>query len=165
MSSPEKRALRQAFGRFATGVTVITTRGPDAKAYGLTVNSFTSVSLDPPMVLWCLDDRSERYPIFSHAAHFAVNILGVSQRDLAERFAFGDDAQACQWVDASAGAQAPVLAGAIGWFDCTPAQTVQAGDHLVIIGHVARFYAGEGDGLTYYRGQFGAASVLAPSKV
>lgn len=165
MSSPEKRALRQAFGRFATGVTVVTARVAGGKTYGLTVNSFTSVSLDPALILWCLDDRSERYSIFAGADHFAVNVLAASQRDLAERFAFGDDAQACQWVDAGAGAVAPVLAGAVSWFDCTPFQLVQAGDHLVIIGAVNRFHAGEGDGLTYYRGQFGAARALTSGEV
>lgn len=165
MSSPEKLALRQALGRFATGVTVVTTRVAGGKTFGLTVNSFTSVSLEPALILWCLDARSERFPVFASAENFAVNVLDASQRDLAERFAFGDDAEACRWVDAGSGAVAPVLAGATSWFDCTPFKLLHAGDHLVIIGAVNRFHAGEGDGLTYYRGQFGAARLLTSGEV
>src|SRR5918911_1283120 len=86
-SSIDPRDFRNALGTFATGVTIITAAGPDGKAYGLTCNSFTSVSLNPPLVLWSLGVYSSSLSVFQNASHFVVNVLGVSQQALANRFA------------------------------------------------------------------------------
>src|ERR1700747_3047449 len=85
-SAVDPRDFRNALGTYATGVTIITAMGPDGKPYGLTCNSFASVSLNPPLVLWSLGMYSQGLPIFQNASHFAVNVLGVSQAALATKF-------------------------------------------------------------------------------
>src|ERR1700676_1947033 len=138
----DARAFRDAVGWFATGVTVITTRGPDGTLYGVTANSFTSVSLDPPLVLWSLDKRSPSRAGFDTAGHFAVNILAQDQQGLSARFAStGPD----KWRDIaheSWETGAPILRGSLASLDCRVEAKHDGGDHIIFIGHVLPREAG-----------------------
>ena len=131
-------SLRAALGRFATGVTIITCRGADGAAVGLTANSFTSLSLDPPLVLWSLRQASSSLAAFQAAEHFAINVLAETQVDLSRRFAaattdkFADGV----WVDGHGGA--PVLGGCAAVFECRTETRQIAGDHVLFIGRVLR---------------------------
>jgi 3-hydroxy-9,10-secoandrosta-1,3,5(10)-triene-9,17-dione monooxygenase reductase component len=135
---PAPLALRAALGRFATGVTIVTCTGPDGAPVGLTANSFTALSLDPPLVLWSLRRASASLAAFEAAPHFAVNVLAETQVDLSRRFAspqadkFGEGA----WGPGLGGA--PVLAGCAAVFECEVASRQVAGDHVLFIGRVLR---------------------------
>lgn len=148
------RALREAFGAFATGVTVITALQPDGTPRGFTANSFTSVSLDPPLLLVCLARSAHSCPVFAEAAHFAVNILADDQAAVSGLFASRapDKFQRCQWVAGPAGV--PLIEGALARFACARAQLVEAGDHLVLIGRVEAFESRAGGPLGYFRGSY-----------
>jgi len=132
-------ALRGALGRFATGVTIITCRDGAGAAVGLTANSFASLSLDPPLVLWSLRKASASLPAFEATAHFAINVLAETQVELSRRFAasavadkFADGA----WADGLG--RAPVLAGCAAVFECATEARHDAGDHVLFIGRVLR---------------------------
>jgi crotonobetainyl-CoA:carnitine CoA-transferase CaiB-like acyl-CoA transferase/flavin reductase (DIM6/NTAB) family NADH-FMN oxidoreductase RutF len=150
----DARALRSAFGAFATGVTVITTRQADGTPRGFTANSFTSVSLDPPLLLVCLAKSAHSCEVFAGAPHFAVNVLGEDQKAVSGLFASRapDKFQQCDWAPGHAGV--PVLSGALAQFVCARHRLVDAGDHLVLIGRVEDFAATEGRPLGYFRGSY-----------
>ncbi len=148
-------AYRRALGAFATGVCVVTVDGA-AGAVGITINSFASVSLNPRLVVWSLDERSGRGAAFAGAERFAIHVLPADDRELAARFARG----LCQLAETEyerTGAAAPRLPGALAWFDCTTHQRLPMGDHLMIVGHVEAFHVRPGDALTYFRGRYGTA--------
>jgi len=153
-------AYRRALGCFATGVTVITARGPQGPV-GLTVNSFTSVSLRPRLVLWCLDEGSERGAAFLAAERFVVNVLGAEQQAQSMRFAEPGGGllrlEECE-QDATG---APLLRGALARFVCRLAECKPLGDHFVLVGEVERFEQRGGPALTYFRGRYGEASLSA----
>lgn len=151
----ETLAYRRALGAFATGVCVVTAR-TDAGALGITINSFTSVSLEPRLVLWCLHERSERWTTFAAADRFAIHVLSAEARDTAARFARGVcDLSADELADAGEGA--PRLPGAVARFECRTHERIQMGDHLVIVGEVIDFEAAEGDSLLFHRGRYGSS--------
>lgn len=152
------KAYRGALGTFATGVTIVTARDSAGGAHGLTVNSFTSVSLSPPMVLWCLGDTSDSWDLFSTCEAYAINVLEAGQEAFAMRFAGKGDQALAAGEYATLATGSPVLAQAIATFDCAVVQRVHAGDHLILIGETKAWQSREGDGLTYYRGAFGAAA-------
>lgn len=157
MDADSSLAYRRALGAFATGVAVILVedaRGP----VGLTVNSFTSVSLDPPLILWCLGTDTERYASFAEAERFSVNVLSAQQQDRSERFSRTDGRAESVEVD-RAPSGTPMLPGALTRLDCVVHDRSTVGDHLIVVGRVERFETREGDGLTYYRGRYGAASL------
>jgi len=133
----DSRALRDTLGTFVTGVTVITTRDADGTPHGLTVNSFSSVSLDPPLVLWSQSSAAPSHAVFRAASHFAVNILAEDQLELSARFARrGDKFGAGGWRAGLAGT--PLLEGCVAWLECRLLETHAGGDHRVFIGHVER---------------------------
>jgi flavin reductase (DIM6/NTAB) family NADH-FMN oxidoreductase RutF len=146
------KAYRQALGAFATGVCVVTADTPSGPV-GITINSFTSVSLEPPLVLWCLDERSERAPLFAAAERYVIQVLDAGQQAAATRFARGDWALAESEVRRTGGA--PRLAASLAWFACEAERQIQAGDHLMILGRVVAFEGAPGEGLTFHRGRFG----------
>lgn len=150
----DPRALRNAFGAFATGVTVITTRQPDGTPRGFTANSFTSVSLDPPLLLVCLAKTAHSADVFAAAPHFAVNILAEDQKAVSGLFASraADKFQQCAWTPGHA--DVPLLDGALAQFACANHQLVDAGDHLLLIGRVEAFATNEGQPLGYFRGSY-----------
>ncbi len=130
------RSLRSAFGRFATGVTVVTAaseRGP----IGITANSFASVSLDPPLLLWCPAKLSRRHDAFVTADRFALHVMGTRQDNVTWGFANTAEAfEHCDWALSEHGV--PLIAGCPARFECTTRDRLDAGDHTVLIGHIDR---------------------------
>lgn len=147
------RALRDALGRFATGVTVVTA-DTDKGPVGITANSFASVSLDPPLVLWSPAKASTRYAHFECADHYAIHVLGETQKPLADRFArAGHHFDGLDWAANDDGV--PLLSGVIARFECRQVACHDAGDHLIIVGRIARVHSGEGKPLLFAGGCFG----------
>lgn len=150
----EKQLFRSVLGNFAAGVTVITTVGPDAIPYGLTATAFTSVSLVPPLVLVCIDKRSETYPYFGSSQVFAANFLAQGQQQISQRFATsgGDKFAGLEWRTGVLGA--PVLAGTIGHVECRIKHEYDGGDHTIYVGEVESATAEAGEPLIYFRGAY-----------
>ena len=132
------QALRAALGRFATGVTIVTCIDAQAQRVGLTANSFSALSLDPPLVLWSLRRASPSLAAFRDASHFAVNVLADTQVELSRRFAspLGAKFDEGSWSAGEGGA--PVLAGCAAVFECATDARHDAGDHVLFIGRVLR---------------------------
>ena len=128
--------FRAALGMFATGVTIVSTRTPAGELVGLTVNSFNSVSLEPPLVLWSLGQHSMSAPFFQSASHYAVNVLAADQRELALRFAapVGDRWAGVAWQPGATGA--PLIEGTVAHFECRNQSRHDEGDHIIFIGQV-----------------------------
>lgn len=154
-------ALRNALGQYATGVAVVTTLNGDGQPIGLTVNSFASVSLDPPLVLWSLALTSACLPAFEKCSHFAVNVLTADQVALSNRFAkMGIDKFAdLAWTPGLGGA--PVLPNC-ALFECRNETRHVGGDHLIFIGRVERFAHTEAPPLIFHAGRYCARSELPP---
>ena len=154
-SGHDARTLRDALGCFATGVTVVTCLGADGEPAGLTVNSFTSVSLTPPLLLVCLAKRAASAAALIEASHFAVNVLQTGQQPASIRFSTRDEDRfgATPWECGEAGA--PILADSLGVFECERHAVHDGGDHHILIGQVvkASFDAGL-DPLLYFRGKY-----------
>lgn len=155
-SSIDPRELRNALGRFATGVCVVTTRTAAGQAAGLTVNSFSSVSLDPPLVAWCLGRHAPSLKAFSMAEHFAIHVMAADQQALSMHFARpAEDKFAAVQAEFEAGIGAvPVLKNALARFECRKASVVEGGDHLIFIGHVERFAYADRPPLLFHAGRF-----------
>lgn len=154
MEQEPEIAFRRAMGAFATGVTVVTARRDDGVLSGMTVNSLTSVSLKPRLLLWCLGDRAERYDTFANAETWGVSVLGADDEALALRFARADTEELAA-AEAEEFAGAPVLKTGLAHFACRTFTRQTAGDHLIITGEVAAFRAEAGAALTFYRGRYG----------
>jgi len=155
-SSGNQRILRDALGKFATGVTVVTV-GAAEGPIGMTVNSFASVSLDPPLVLWSLDRKSYRYSFFCEAEHFAVHVLNENQAGLALDFARSADAfDKCDWQFGQNGV--PLLNEALARFECRREVLHDGGDHSIIVGKVLQFSHRHGEPLVFSSGKFGTVS-------
>jgi len=132
------REFRLALGMFATGVTIVTARTGEGQVVGLTANSFNSVSLSPPLVLWSLARAAASMPAFAAGSHYAINVLAADQRDLAERFAArGTDRFSGVTFDTGAGG-APLLHGAAASFECFNRSRYEEGDHVIFVGEVER---------------------------
>ncbi|WP_339031749.1 flavin reductase family protein [Bradyrhizobium symbiodeficiens] len=154
-SSIDPRDFRNALGTYATGVTIITAAAPDGKPYGLTCNSFASVSLNPPLVLWSLVVYSWSLTIFQNASHFTVNVLGASQQALATKFAKSSDDKftGVDWTPGLGGA--PVLAESVANFQCRSVNRYYGGDHVIFLGAVEAYTYGAKEPLLFARGTFG----------
>jgi len=147
--------FRAALGMFATGVTIVTARGADGSLVGLTANSFNSVSLTPPLVLWSLAQRAGSMPVFSRGSHYAINILAADQKDLAQRFAMRDIDRfaGVAWREGAGGA--PVLEGAAAVFECANRSQYQEGDHVIFVGEVERCsWAANAQPLIFHGGRY-----------
>jgi flavin reductase (DIM6/NTAB) family NADH-FMN oxidoreductase RutF len=130
--------FRAALGMFATGVTIVTGRAADGQFIGLTANSFNSVSLTPPLVLWSLSRAAASMVVFSAGSHYAINVLAADQKALAERFATrGADRWQGVTFDAGTGG-APLLHGAAATFECFNRSRYEEGDHVIFVGEVER---------------------------
>lgn len=138
VAAPTAQALRQALGRYATGVAILTCRDAAGAPLGLTVNSFAALSLDPPLVLWSLRRASASLAAFEAAPHFAVNVLAETQVDLSRRFASPQADKFAEGAWAGGLGGAPVLAGCAAVFECEVASRQVAGDHVLFIGRVLR---------------------------
>ena len=151
--------LRRALGSFATGVSIVTARDPGdaslpARDVGLTVNSFSSVSLEPPLVQWCLARRAATFTAFERASHYAVHILGAQQRELSQRFATHD-------IDRFAGLDLergptglPLLTGCVTRFVCRIVERYAGGDHVILLAEVEGFETSDAEPLLYLRGAY-----------
>ncbi len=137
--SIDPREYRRALGRFPTGVTIVTARSAEGRYIGLTANSFASVSLEPALVSWSLRRASALFQIFSHASHFAVNVLGASQAELAARFAARCDDRFRGVAVTEGIAGLPLIEGALACFECALVACHGAGDHGIFIGQVERY--------------------------
>ncbi len=147
--------LRRAFGHYGTGVTVVTMQTEDGPL-GITANSFTSVSLDPPLVLWSPARASLRHDAFVAASHFCIHVLGADQQALADHFAGkGHGFDAFDWFEGPLGT--PTLRGCLASFHCETHAVHPAGDHSLILGHVrhAAERTGPGAGLIFHQGLYG----------
>ena len=146
----DKHSFRRCCGRFATGVTVAAVKDEAGTPHGVTVNSFTSVSLSPPQILICLDHSSKVLPFFRKSKYLGISVLREDQQDLSTRFATrGPDR--FQGVRFHAGIEGvPLIEGAIAHFGCRVAKVVESGDHAIFIGDVLEVSAAEGRPLLYY---------------
>ncbi|MBP7564930.1 MAG: flavin reductase family protein [Burkholderiaceae bacterium] len=151
-----EREFRQALGMFATGVTIVTARTAQGALVGLTANSFNSVSLNPPLVLWSLARAAASLPVLAAGSHYAVNILAADQMALAERFASKtvvDRFDGVPFTEGSGGA--PLLAGAAASFECFNRSRYEEGDHVIFVGEVERCTHRPGASpLLYHGGRF-----------
>lgn len=146
--------LRRAFGTFATGVTVVTALGEDGRPAGLTVNSFSSVSLDPPLVLWSLSARSPSLPLFEVASHFAINVLAAHQAEASLRFSrpAADKFAGHRWRGGLGGA--PLLEECVSWFECRRHARHTGGDHVIFLGEVERLTHTRRKPLVFLHGRY-----------
>jgi flavin reductase (DIM6/NTAB) family NADH-FMN oxidoreductase RutF len=154
-SGHDPRTLRDALGCFATGVTVVTCVDTDGQPAGLTVNSFTSVSLDPPLLLVCLAKRAASAEALVGASHFAVNVLQTGQQPASIRFSTRDQDRfgATPWSSGEAGA--PILKDSMGVFECARHAVHDGGDHHILIGQVVKAtFDAKLDPLLYFRGSY-----------
>ena len=150
----DTRAFRRALGNFATGVTVVTAADASGRKVGVTANSFNSVSLDPPLILWSIDKRSTSHAVFEAATHFAVNVLAADQIDLSNNFARPREDRFAE-IEYQAGAGgAPVLADCSARFECEKYQQVDGGDHWIMIGKVVAFDDCGRSPLLYHQGAY-----------
>lgn len=148
----DQKQFRAALGRFATGVTVVTAQTDDGPI-GITANSFASVSLDPPLVLWSPAKSSRRYSHFVAAQNYAIHVLGLDQIDLCHHFAKADNFDGIDWATCPDGA--PLLAGCLARFECRKIAVHDGGDHAIIIGKVKQVALREGSPLLFANGLFG----------
>lgn len=151
----DSRTLRDAMGCFATGVTIVTAMSEAGEPVGLTASSFTSVSLDPPLLLICVDKKSGSLPVLQSAPHFAINVLHIGQQPTSNRFAKrGEDKfGATVWERGESGA--PIIMGSLATYECARDALHDAGDHVIFVGRVLRArFEPQRDPLLYFRGKY-----------
>lgn len=156
----DKEVFRRVMSHFPTGVTVVAARDGDGEPYGLTVNSFTSVSLDPPLILVCIDHDSSSHDRLLEARTFTVSVLAADQAHIAARFSSTPSAERFRdlvWKGGPTGD--PVVEGAAACLACSLRETHTAGDHTIVVGHVEAMDARDVDALVFYRRRYG---VVAP---
>ncbi len=153
-AAPDQRLLRAALGQFATGITVVTTRAGNGQLAGLTVNSFSALSLAPPLILWSLRLSSLSLPVFEAAERFVVNVLAEAQVEVSRRFAspVPDKFEGVAHADNAWGL--PLIHGAAAWFECRTVSRQIAGDHCLFIAEVERFTAAEATPLLFHAGGY-----------
>lgn len=154
MKKEETRDLRHALGSFPTGVTIVTSLDKNDKPIGFTANSFTSVSLDPQLILICIDKASFNIESFSTGKNFAVSVLSENQQHISNTFASPEDDRFknIKWEKKTTGS--PIISGSVAWFDCIKNQFIDAGDHFILIGKVAEFDSNKQTPLVYLRGNY-----------
>ena len=151
--SIDASAFRNLLGRFATGVTVVTAHDSKGAAQGMTVSAFCSLSLDPPLVLMCIDKTAAMYDLLTSCERFTVNILSESQEEVARRFAATESAK-FDGIGYSVIEGDAVLDDVIAHAQCTRTQSVEAGDHSIVIGEVRGATVSDGLPLLYFRGGY-----------
>ncbi len=152
--TPTRSEFRVACSRFATGVAIVSLRAADGSPHGLTVNSFTSVSCHPPLILVCIDARCTVLPHFRVGGCFAVNVLSEHQRDYSVRFSECMDArfEGVRWEPGATGA--PLIHGCLAWLEARVERMIEAGDHIIVLGAVERAEAFEGRPLVYHNSRY-----------
>jgi flavin reductase (DIM6/NTAB) family NADH-FMN oxidoreductase RutF len=151
----EQKHFRKVMGNFPTGVTVVTSRSPDASPCGLTANSVASVSLHPMLVLVCVDRAASSHGCITEGGAFAISVLSSEDEDLARRFSEG------RWKDRFHGIDlresvtgSPILARALAWMDCRVTEVHEGGDHSILVGEVLACDARDGEPLVFFRGKY-----------
>lgn len=154
--SVDQRSFRKALGCFATGVTVVTAKNPETNVMaGVTVSAFSSLSLEPPLVLFCLSNKNSNLETFRTSGTFGINILAETQRDLSIRFASRSDDKWAGVAFETWNSGIPMLSGCIANLECRLVETHDGGDHLIVIGEVVHLKAQEGGSpLIYFRGSY-----------
>src|SRR5713101_429144 len=154
----DRRDFRRALGQFATGVTVVTARGKDGRNVGMTVNSFASVSLDPPLVLWSVSRQAASFGDFAEASHFAVNVLAANQHHLSRQFStpLVDKFEGVEISPGAAGC--PLLSGASAHFVCRKVRQMEGGDHVIFLGEVEEYKWQESEPLVFHSGRYRIAT-------
>lgn len=155
----DKRAFRQALGCFPTGVAVVTAKPVGSHPVGITVNSFASVSLEPPLVLWCLDRKSDRFAAFTGAEGYVISVLGTVHEEVSSRLAT-PGSHSLDGIDLlKTKLGPPALADALAIFECASHTVYDGGDHAILVGRVLRFAQHEaGAPLVFFKGRYGALS-------
>ena len=148
------REFRNALGSFATGITVVTAAGSDGAPLGMTVNSFASVSLAPPLVLWSIGKGSKKLAAYTDAKHYSIHVLSSDQQSLSNRFASGENNQfdGIDWHQDANGV--PILNDFLCRFDCVTSAHHEGGDHIIIVGEVVEFEARDGEPLVFQGGSY-----------
>lgn len=161
----DTRDLRNVLGNFVTGVTVVTTRDKDGRPHGVTANSFSSVSLDPPLVLWSQSLSSRSFPAFRESDHFVVNMLADDQIAISNHFARSGEDKFQSVAHQDGGCGAPILPGAAAYLECTKVATYPGGDHVIYLGKIERFVNAFRRPLAFGAGKYMVTSAheLAPS--
>ncbi|NNE37908.1 MAG: flavin reductase family protein, partial [Gammaproteobacteria bacterium] len=152
--------LRKALGTFATGVTVVTAESEAGELAGLTVNSFTSVSFSPPLILWCLASSSENLSTFKSTEYFAVNILASDQRSLSNHFATRKYDKFKNISYTSGMGNSPLIDGCVSWIQCKTTQMYEAGDHWIIIGEIVKLKTTSKESLIFNQSHYGVSLPL-----
>lgn len=152
--SLDAREFRDALGCFATGVTVVTARGADGENVGCTANSFSSVSLDPPLVMWAIAKNANSYDAFIQAKNFAIHILHAGQQDMSKLFATKDVNKFSEisWSEGEGGV--PLLDDYSVRFECSTENLVEGGDHIIIVGRVHAMDNPDAEPLGFYQGKY-----------
>ena len=162
----DTREFRNALGCFATGVTVVTTMDAQGEAVGITVNSFSAVSLDPPLVLWCLARGADRFANFEAAERFTISVLAAGGAGLSSRFAMKGESRVDLSETVPTKLGPPTFSEAVAVFECDTHARYAGGDHVIIVGRVREFTyardAGDIEPLLFYRGRYGAINALKP---
>jgi 3-hydroxy-9,10-secoandrosta-1,3,5(10)-triene-9,17-dione monooxygenase reductase component len=156
----DERTFRLACGHFATGVSIVTILDTDGQRHGLTANSFTSVSLDPPLILVCVDKRIATYPVMERAEGWLVNILADDQEELSRRFATPDIDKFQGMETAEGPFGAPRIAGSIAYLGVRAHERHDGGDHGIFVGEVTDVEFTEGDPLVFYKGMYGLPDAM-----
>ena len=154
LSKIEKQHFRRICGKFASGITIATVRDPDGACHGMTANSFTSVSMTPPLVLVCVDHRARILEHFRIGEHFGINILSAGQKPLSDRFAGSgyDRFEGVTWYPGQT--NVPLFPDVLATIECARVNVVTAGDHDIVIGEVLHADCQDGDPLVFYSSQY-----------
>ena len=155
MTPVDEYRFRSVLSRFASGVTVVTAMGPDGVDHGMTVSAFCSLSLEPPLILVCIDHGTVMHGILEGAKTFTVNVLAAEQEELARKFSDPDNDR-FEGTSYTRGAnELALLTGAAAWLECELTQRYEGGDHTIFVGRVESADAGDAQPLVYYRGGYG----------
>ena len=153
-SSVSEATFRHACAQFATGVAIATVMDESGAPHGLTINSFTSVSLQPPLVLICIDYRAQVLQLFLRASHYGVNVLRDSQQEISNRFAYrGEDRfSGVSWSPGQTGV--PILDESLACLECATRQVIDGGDHTILLAEVVSIHTADGDPLLYFNSRY-----------
>ena len=163
--APDALALRACLGRYATGVCLVTAVAPDGKREGMTINSFASVSLDPPLVLWSISHAARSADVFLGASRFNISVLGAVHKDIAQHFARPAQDKFERFEDAFVAGRngLPLVRGALAAYECSAYSRHREGDHTILVGRIEHFVAEDSEPLLFHAGKLGSLAELAPA--
>ncbi len=155
----DMKKFRQCLGKFATGLTIVTCADDEGRPYGITANSFSSVSLEPRLILWNIAKVSNSLQAFLDAEYFAINILASDQRQLSSHFAKSDHTLFDKVEISRSDENVPLIPGTLACFECRTHQIHDCGDHYIVIGEVVRFEASDAKPLLFFGGKYAALAI------